>query len=657
MASYEDFDSDTDEELLKDVVALPIQSEGNNFVIPSQTQNQCSTGMENIAEQSETQEQCSQQRVKKDFNEIVFSSDDFLSDMCRGQQCSVIQEAWIAGGMGGQQVKQLTHKLFSASQNPHLSAVYLMYHSYDFFKNKTNSLASFVVDQFEVWLDEFHKTNGYYPTVQQQITKEAVLAVSRQKNGKIVKKVVNMYRGVHYNTYLIPIVEDLIERQEFASACRLAVALNLFGQFKKEDFVLPLIVQDKLSLAEEYLKKDRNMPIDVVSFLDSHIKQPCEMLKEISKTSIPDVNYGKMTTKNVANLVTRLAKRFELDKKSHPNTTLRQKIGGLRYLVHKKYIENSIDEENWKELVEIAVSDSVELQVELIQQLVCVDDEAATRYAKLYAIPEDKLPYNFTPVVKSKDDDQTQLVTTPLNDWVADSKSQPEFYALSMPSDLIHWICSWENVKHFLQIVSKASVVGIDVEWQPSFDAQLAKAAVLQIATHNQVFLLDVFSLREEKDCTAAQGQQLIRLIFGNPHILKLGFGMKEDLHVLSRSLPGLEDISKSFVNWIDMKNLWTHIETRYPSFVPTTATSEDTIQEKHKGLSGLVKLLFGLPLDKKEQFSDWQKRPLRKSQLIYAALDAFCLLQLYDYLQKRAGTLEINWWNLLKKLGTARCY
>lgn len=114
-------------------------------------------------------------------------------------------------------------------------------------------------------------------------------------------------------------------------------------------------------------------------------------------------------------------------------------------------------------------------------------------------------------------------------------------------------------------------MVGIDVEWQPSFDAQLAKAAVLQIATHNQVFLLDVFSLREEKDCTAAQGQQLIRLIFGNPHILKLGFGMKEDLQVLSRSLPGLEDISKSFVNWIDMKNLWTHIETRYPSFVPTT--------------------------------------------------------------------------------------
>ncbi|KAI9553065.1 hypothetical protein GHT06_020956 [Daphnia sinensis] len=650
MASYDDFDSDTDDELLKDIVALPIQSNGNEFSIPTQTQKQGSTGIENIAEQSATDEQCSQQTVKKDFYDVVFSSDDVLSDMCRGQQCSVIQEAWIAGGMGGQQVKHLIHKLFSSSQNPHLSAVYLMYHSYDFFKNKPNSLAAFVVDQFEIWLDEFHKANGYYPTVQLQITKEAVLAVSRQKNGKIVKKVVNMYRGVHYNTNLIPIVQDLIERQEFASACRLAVALSLFGQFKKEDFVLPLIMQDKLSLAEEYLKKDHNMQIDVVSFLDSHIKQPCEMLKEISNSTIPDVNYGKLITKNMANLVTRLAKRFELDKKSHPNTTLRQKIGGLRYLVHKKYMENSIDDENWKELVELAVSDCPELQVELIEQLVCVDDEAATRYAKLYAIPEDKLPYNFTPVVKSNDGDHTRFVTTPLNDWTV-----PEFYALTMPFDLIHWICSWENVKHFLEIVSKASVIGIDVEWQPTFDAQLAKAAVLQIATHNQVFLLDVFSLREEKDCTAAQGQQLIRHVFGNPHILKLGYGMKEDLHVLSRSLPGLEDVSKSFVNYIDMKNLWTHIETRYPSFAPTAAPSEASFQEKHKGLSGLVNLLFGLPLDKKEQFSDWQKRPLRKSQLIYAALDAFCLLQLYDYLQKRAGALEINWWDLLKKLGTAR--
>lgn len=139
-----------------------------------------------------------------------------------------------------------------------------------------------VVDQFEIWLDEFHKVNGYYPAVEKQITKEAVVAISKQKNGKVLRKVVKMYHGVHYNTYLIPAVQVLVEQQEFASACRLAVALHLFCQFKKEDFVLPLIVQDRLPLAEEYLKKDSIMQNDVVSFLDNHMKQPYEMLKLIS---------------------------------------------------------------------------------------------------------------------------------------------------------------------------------------------------------------------------------------------------------------------------------------------------------------------------------------------------------------------------------------
>lgn len=138
------------------------------------------------------------------------------------------------------------------------------------------------MDQFEVWLEEFQKANGYYPAVDKQTSKEAMVAVSRQRNGKILKKIVNMYHGVHYKTHLIEVVNELIGYQEFASACRLAVALELFSQFEKEDFVLPLIVQDKLPIAEEYLRKNRTMQQAVVSFLDKHIKQPCEMLHLIS---------------------------------------------------------------------------------------------------------------------------------------------------------------------------------------------------------------------------------------------------------------------------------------------------------------------------------------------------------------------------------------
>ena len=47
-----------------------------------------------------------------------------------------------------------------------------------------------------------------------------------------------------------------------------------------------------------------------------------------------------------------------------------------------------------------------------------------------------------------------------------------------------------------------------------------------------------------------------------------------------------------------------------------------------------LARLAFatsGLRLDKTEQCSDWQLRPLRRAQLLYAALDAWCLIGIHD--------------------------
>ena len=53
------------------------------------------------------------------------------------------------------------------------------------------------------------------------------------------------------------------------------------------------------------------------------------------------------------------------------------------------------------------------------------------------------------------------------------------------------------------------------------------------------------------------------------------------------------------------------------------------------RGLSRLSKCILDFPLDKREQMSNWLFRPIRIEQMNYAALDAYCLLPIYEFFNK----------------------
>ena len=74
-------------------------------------------------------------------------------------------------------------------------------------------------------------------------------------------------------------------------------------------------------------------------------------------------------------------------------------------------------------------------------------------------------------------------------------------------------------------------MIGFDVEWQPAFSFQEVKAAVLQIAAKEKIFLIDIYNLRETHKKESHQTvSQLVRTVFSNEKVLKLGYSMNEDL-------------------------------------------------------------------------------------------------------------------------------
>lgn len=100
--------------------------------------------------------------------------------------------------------------------------------------------------------------------------------------------------------------------------------------------------------------------------------------------------------------------------------------------------------------------------------------------------------------------------------------------------------------------------------------------------------------------------------MFQNLSLLKIGVGFKNDLSCLHSSYPHMTCFKEGIKSYIE-------IIDSYRALYPT---------KRPGGLAGIAEDLFGKTLCKVEQLSNWTRRPLRKAQLHYAALDAH--IQIY---------------------------
>jgi hypothetical protein len=71
------------------------------------------------------------------------------------------------------------------------------------------------------------------------------------------------------------------------------------------------------------------------------------------------------------------------------------------------------------------------------------------------------------------------------------------------------------------------------------------------------------------------------------------------------------------------------HAELQNAELPPSSAASGS--DSRRGGLSRLVEILLGKPLNKDRQMSNWNARPLSEAQLQYASLDAHCEVLLLD--------------------------
>ena len=170
--------------------------------------------------------------------------------------------------------------------------------------------------------------------------------------------------------------------------------------------------------------------------------------------------------------------------------------------------------------------------------------------------------------------------------------------------------------------INKDRYMGVDTEWKSSnnFYDQYQEninininnnsnlGDIIQIAGMYHGFIFDIKSIEKNQEL-----KEKIKKIFLNTKFI--GFDFRNDIIRLGK-----------FFKEIIYKN----------EFIDLIEVYKQRMNKKAPELKIITLDFFGKELDKRDQTSDWSKRPLLKNQIIYGILDAYVLIFIYQKLNEK---------------------
>jgi len=340
-----------------------------------------------------------------------------------------------------------------------------------------------------------------------------------------------------------------------------------------------------------------------------------------------------------------------------PNLCRRRSLGAVKYLLYRYYVEETATFDNAVELIKKTVGQNIWLQSKVMDILEHTynDYDAVDVFAKVFNMKLSHL--QTTPTFEVEEDwgscerwESTSFQASVVPQQSTPSKSKVSgpsemFHTLKLPDDCIILVDNAETLSNCIDaVLEQSEVVGIDAEWLFTRNfSEVHEIALLQLAIQSYVFLLDMIALCADAALLNTVAKFLKELFASQQHV-KVGFGLRDDLKKISSALPGIENLAKHSFRVIDLNVINKHVQRLYPQvFSSTAAERHNTSAKQVSGLSKMVQQTIGAKLDKAEQISDWERRPLREAQIKYAALDAYCLIEMYDILTSRLSKIDQN--------------
>ncbi|CAF0779065.1 unnamed protein product [Brachionus calyciflorus] len=553
-------------------------------------------------------------------------------------------------------------KEFNKSSNPFYLTIFFIENSNDYKANKINSLACLIAKAFDKWISSNANSDLFLDSKITDELKIDAFIVATKHNLLLLEWFTRAYQLNKNNEALLPYVKFRIKNLDFKDKAILIGSLALHDHFKCEEIVLPLLFQDKLNIIDKYLINSPCQQKKFVQILDSMCDTNSTISSLIYEYGIKNVKLDKLNRKNLSKLAIRMVKMYSIDPTLCPNITNQKYFKNLRYLIFRRYIEKSITYDPWQELVMECLNQAEYLAESFIDML----QEHSDIKEICFWLDKLKLNYDSFPThiqTQIEEYRKSNAIKDIEYELIENDPISQKFYQLKLRENEIKLINTKHEFHAFLDEMELLSeneenlFVGVDAEWKPTCVMginieQAKRVALFQVATKQSIYLIDLAELADKLD--ENDSHIIAQKFLNNKKIIKLGYGFTHDIKMLSHSFINMHDLENFRSTVIDLAYIAEQLKKmNIPLFSKLEIQEEgsDEVVSNEKGLSELVRVCLGKPLNKSEQISNWEKRPLRKSQIQYAALDAFCLVEIYEFLNDRIKEYKIEF-DFLKCLG-----
>ncbi|KRY90994.1 putative exonuclease mut-7 -like protein [Trichinella pseudospiralis] len=496
---------------------------------------------------------------------------------------------------------------FQSWENPLVQLIDLLENiSQEFVVNQWKRLHVIIIEKFQDWFQQ----NCAAISVSNDLRIRAfdVATAFDTANFNIMAKIFQMKSN---NSIFVESVRKLARSGRYFDAIGCVNALQMHQYFELEEILIPCMfhVNNNSTNVLQYLRSAPHLINGFFEILDKLLNSFYSMKHYAEGVNAIGYKFSRQNRKSILKSVFYLAKHLEVDTYKYRSLRFAAYSGALKFLCAAHYVSGEMNYDSWKEMVEVVLEKYPE-SANFLVELLCDSYSDPTEAEKWIKHHKVHLRTSF----RCQNGRLLKNQRTFVNATKPSNKPKVGEY-LQLPSFIkICFVDNYDTALTVLNEISKANTIGIDSEWRPMLfsNENILIADVVQIATRQQVYLIDYFKFNNDAK-----------------HIYDMcgsHFNEIYDIFAKKNNLPSIKQLSDNF----DVETSTSFSETDRKNKLPKLSFT--------RSLNDHCFVYLGYWLAKSERMSNWQRRPLREMQMQYAALDAYSVVSVYDRLEDFMG-------------------